>query len=104
MEYQAKTQVLFQANPQAKHYPIELPSRANGVFYPTSIVVNDTMDVDIISGQSCGTLLAVAVGGGGTTSNDAGSGSGYVEYVEISPPPPLGNFGPRLVEHKKQQC
>ena len=60
--------------------------RADGVFYPNSIVVNATTDIDVISGGSCGTILAVAVGGGGTTDVDAGSGSGYVEFAEISPP------------------
>ena len=60
--------------------------RADGVFYPNNIVVNATTDIDVISGGSCGTILAVAVGGGGTTDIDAGSGSGYVEFAEISPP------------------
>ena len=41
----------------------------------------------MISGGSCDTLLAVAVGGGGTTLDDGGSGSGYVEFTEISPLP-----------------
>ena len=49
-------------------------------------MVNATTDIDVISGGSCGTILAVAVGGGGTTDIDAGSGSGYVEFAEISPP------------------
>ena len=52
-------------------------------------MVNATTDIDVISGGSCGTILAVAVGGGGTTIRqfDAGSGSGYVEFAEISPLP-----------------
>ena len=46
-------------------------------------------DIDVVSNGTrspClgGTILAVAVGGGGTTLDDAGSGSGYVEYTEIS--------------------
>jgi len=61
--------------------------RVDGVFYPNIIVVNATTDIDVISDGSCDTLLAVAVGGGGTTSVDAGSGSGYVEFAEISPLP-----------------
>ena len=64
--------------------------RVDGVFYPKSIVINDTTtatDIDVISNGSCGTLLAVAIGGGGTSTSDAGSGSGYVEFTEISSPP-----------------
>ena len=38
----------------------------------------------MISNGACGTLLAVAIAGGGTTYGDAGSGSGYVEYTELS--------------------
>ena len=49
-------------------------------------MVNQTTDIDVISTGSCGTLLAVAVGGGGATIYDAGSGSGYVEYANISSP------------------
>ena len=46
-------------------------------------------DIDVVSngtGSPCrsGTFIAVAVGGGGTTTRDAGSGSGYVNYTEIS--------------------
>ena len=44
-------------------------------------------DIDVISNgpsSPCGTLLAVAVGGGGTTVWDAGFGSGYVEYTEFN--------------------
>ena len=61
--------------------------RVDGVFYSKSIVVNDTTkttDIDVISNGACGTLLAVAIAGGGTTYGDAGSGSGYVEYTELS--------------------
>ena len=60
--------------------------RVDGVLYPTSIVVTETgaTDIDVISNGVCGTLLAVAVGGGGYSVGDAGSGSGYVEYTEIN--------------------
>ena len=51
---------------------------ADGVFYENSIVLEETTDVDVLSDGSCGTLLIVAVGGGGTTQRDAGSGSGYI--------------------------
>ena len=65
--------------------------RVNGAFYPESIVVDDTTtrtDIELISNGSCGTLLAIAIGGGGSTGSagtgSAGSGSGYIEYTELS--------------------
>ena len=65
---------------------------ADGVFYENSIVLEETTDVDVLSDGSCGTLLIVAVGGGGTTQRDAGSGSGYIRHAEVSPPPSSGQF------------
>ena len=65
---------------------------ADGVFYPNSIVVDKTTDIELVSDGSCGSLLAVAVGGGGTSYQDAGSGSGYVEFIEISHNTTSGQF------------
>merc|ERR1712241_434693 len=55
----------------------------NGELYPNGIVVTEPKDIDLLLIGSCGTPLAVAVGGGGPTTSDAGSGSGYVEFVEL---------------------
>ena len=69
----------------------------DGVLHPNGIVVSENQGVDLLligpcSGSSPG-ILAVAIGGGGTTNGavdpltgvDAGSGSGYVEFMEMSP-------------------
>ena len=56
----------------------------DGTLYPNGIVVTESKNIGLILIGSCGAPLAVAVGGGGTTQEDAGSGSGYVEFVELS--------------------
>ena len=48
------------------------------------IVVTESKDIDLVVIGSCGAPVAVAVGGGGTNQYDTGSGSGYVEYVELN--------------------
>ena len=48
------------------------------------IVVTESKDVDLVVIGSCGAPVAVAVGGGGTNQYDTGSGSGYVEYVDLN--------------------
>ena len=64
----------------------------DGVLHPNGIVITESKDVDLILIGSCGSPLAVAVGGGGTTETDAGSGSGYVEFVELSINGPYRQF------------
>ena len=64
----------------------------DGILHPNGIVITESKDVDLILIGSCGTPLAVAVGGGGTTETDAGSGSGYVEFVELSVNGPYRQF------------
>merc|ERR1711884_600725 len=64
----------------------------DGILYPNGIVITESKDVDLILIGSCGTPLAVAIGGGGTTRQDAGSGSGYVEFVELSINGPYRQF------------
>ena len=54
---------------------------------PKIFLLNWVPDIDLVLDGSCGNILIVAIGGGGTTTIDAGSGSGYVEHAEISPPP-----------------
>ena len=64
----------------------------DGILNPNGIVITESKDVDLILIGSCGSPLAVAVGGGGTTQYDAGSGSGYVEFVELSINGPYRQF------------
>jgi len=64
----------------------------DGVLHPNGIVITESKDVDLILIGSCGSPLAIAVGGGGTTQDDAGSGSGYVEFVELSINGPYKQF------------
>lgn len=56
----------------------------DGELYPNGIVVTESTDIGLILIGSCDTPLAVAVGGGGLTHGDAGSGSGFVEFEELS--------------------
>ena len=59
----------------------------DGILYPTGIVVTESKAIGQIVIGECPTAIAVAVGGGGSsTTYDAGSGSGYVEFTELGVP------------------
>ena len=55
----------------------------DGKLYPNGTVVTETKNVALLMIGECSTPMAVAVGGGGTTQYDCGSGSGYVEFTEL---------------------
>ena len=64
----------------------------DGMLYPNGIVVTESKAVDLILIGSCGTPLTVAIGGGGTAFGYGGSGSGYVEFVELGINGPYRKF------------
>ena len=60
----------------------------NGVLFPNGIIVNATRNVSMLTIGPCSAdinVLAVVVGGGGTSVDytEVGSGSGYIEFQEI---------------------
>ena len=58
----------------------------NGILYPNGILVTESKAIDQIVIGICPAAVAVAIGGGGSTIYDAGSGSGYVEFSELDIP------------------
>ena len=52
-----------------------------GFSRPNGIAVTDTKEIDFLAIGECPIVLAVAVGGGGTTTDDAGSGKEYPKYI-----------------------
>ena len=54
-----------------------------GNLLPRGVLVTSTRAFNMVRIGPCPTAFAVAVGGGGTTTGDAGSGSGYVAYEEL---------------------
>ena len=67
-----------------------------GFFRPNGIVVTETREIDYLAIGECPIVLAVAVGGGGSTTEDAGSGSGYVEFQELRVSQPYMRFEARV--------
>ena len=67
-----------------------------GFFRPNGIVVTETREIDYLAIGECPIVLAVAVGGGGSTTEDAGSGSGYVEFQELKVSQPYIRFEARV--------
>ena len=65
-----------------------------GVLHPSGVLVNTSKEVGLLLIGSCPVPLAVVVGGGGSSvaANDAGSGSGYVEFAEIDADGPFTRF------------
>ena len=68
----------------------------DGMLNQVSTVANETKEIDLLVMGPCSggitSVLAVAIGGGGSTGNDAGSGSGYIEYVELNVTDPIMQF------------
>ena len=54
-----------------------------GKLYPNGTVVTETKNIALLMIGECNAPVAVAVGGGGTTQYDNGSGSGYVNWTEL---------------------
>ena len=67
-----------------------------GFSRPDGIVVTDTKEIDFLAIGDCPIVLVVAVGGGGNTTVDAGSGSGYVEFQELRVSQPYMRFEARV--------
>ena len=67
----------------------------NGVLFPSGIIVTETKDIGVLTIGPCSAVgaVVVVVGGGGTSTLDAGSGSGYVEFKELQFPRPYSNLG-----------
>ena len=65
-----------------------------GVLHPDGVLVNASREIGLLLIGSCPAPLAVVVGGGGSSvaANDAGSGSGYVEFAEIDAGGPFTRF------------
>jgi len=67
----------------------------DGIMYQNGIVANETKEVDMLMLGPCASsgALSVVVGGGGSIGGaQAGCGSGYVEFTELSVSEPLMHF------------